>query len=112
MGFFPTCKFPFRFTETLEVDNFPLPQELDHIADIRIVRYPQNVVVYGPRLLFGGEVFRQIRDRVAADSDSVCAKGDAGCIRRIHTSAMVHKVLPKRAVFDLFITGIANQLPY
>ena len=32
------------FAEALEVDDFPLAQELNHIVHIRIVTQPQNIV--------------------------------------------------------------------
>ncbi len=32
-------------TEALEVDNFPLPQEADHIVHVRVVGQAENVVV-------------------------------------------------------------------
>ena len=38
-------------TEALEVDNLPLPQEFDHIVNIRVIRQPQNVIIRGPGLL-------------------------------------------------------------
>ena len=38
--------------KALEVDDFPLPQELDYIVHIRIIRQPQNVIVSGPGFLF------------------------------------------------------------
>ena len=41
-----------RLTEALEVNNFPFPQELDHVVHIRIVGKPQNVVIGNPCLLF------------------------------------------------------------
>ena len=34
-----------RFAEALEVDDFPFPQEADHVVHIRIVRQAQDVVV-------------------------------------------------------------------
>ena len=37
--------------EPLEVNNFPFPEELDHIVHIRIVGQPQNIVIGNPSLL-------------------------------------------------------------
>ena len=34
-----------RFAETLEMDDFPGPEELDDVADIRVVGETENVVV-------------------------------------------------------------------
>lgn len=39
------------FSEALEVDNLPLPEELDGIIDIRVIRKPQDVVIGDPSLL-------------------------------------------------------------
>lgn len=39
------------FSESLEMDDLPLPEELDDIVHIRIIAEPQNVVVGDPRLL-------------------------------------------------------------
>lgn len=48
-------------TETLEMNDLPLPQELDHVVHIRVVGQPENVVVGDPGLLLGGQVLHQIR---------------------------------------------------
>ena len=39
------------FPEALEVDDLPLPEELDDIVDIGIIAQPQNVVIGDPGLL-------------------------------------------------------------
>ena len=39
------------FAKPLEVDDLPLPQELDHIVYIGIVRQAENVVIGHPSLL-------------------------------------------------------------
>ena len=41
-----------HFTEALEVDDFPLPQEFNWVAHIRVIHQPQDVVVGHPCLLF------------------------------------------------------------
>ena len=40
------------FAKTLEMDHLPLPEELDDIVDIRIVRQTEDVVVSYPCFLF------------------------------------------------------------
>ena len=40
-----------HFTEALEVDDFPLPQEFDDIPHVRIVCQAQNVVIRCSRFL-------------------------------------------------------------
>ena len=42
---------PEAFAETLVVDDLPFPQELDDIADVRIIGKAENVVVGHARLL-------------------------------------------------------------
>lgn len=39
------------FTEPLEMDDLPFPEELDDIIDIGVVAQAQNVVIGDPRLL-------------------------------------------------------------
>ena len=39
------------FTEALEVDNLPFPQEFDYIIYIRIVAEPEDIVIGGTCLL-------------------------------------------------------------
>ena len=43
--------------KTLEVYDFPFPEELDHIVYVRIVRQPQNIVIGDPSfLLWHGKI--------------------------------------------------------
>lgn len=39
------------FAKTLEMDDFSLPEEFDHIIYIRIIAEPENIVVGDPCLL-------------------------------------------------------------
>ena len=39
------------FSEALEMDDLPFPQELDHIVHIRIIGKTQNIIVGGACLL-------------------------------------------------------------
>lgn len=41
-----------RLAEALEVNHLTLPQELDYIVDIRVIRQTQNVVIGDPCFLF------------------------------------------------------------
>lgn len=45
-------------TEALEVDNFPLPQEADHIVHVRVVGQAENVVVGKAGFLLCGDLAR------------------------------------------------------
>ena len=43
--------------EALEVDDLPLPQELDDVVDVRIIGQPQNIVIgYPCFLLWHGKI--------------------------------------------------------
>ena len=52
-------------TEALEVDDLPLPQELDWLDNIRIVYHAQNVVIGDPRLLLRRQILVQVGNGVA-----------------------------------------------
>ena len=39
------------FTEALEVDDFPFPEEFDHVVHIGIIAEPQDIIVSYPRFL-------------------------------------------------------------
>ena len=56
---------PEAFTESLVVDNLPLPQEADRITDLRIFYEPEDIIVGRAGLLFSGKVLVEIRDRIA-----------------------------------------------
>ncbi len=43
---------PIRFTESLKVNDFPFPQEFDHIIYIRIIGEPQNIFIGDTGFLF------------------------------------------------------------
>ena len=61
----PSCTL--CFTETLEVHDLTGTQELDDVADVRIVGDAQDVVVGHAGLLLCCEVLRQVGDGVAGD---------------------------------------------
>ena len=46
------------FSKALEVNDFPLPQELQHVVDVWIIADMQQVVVGGAGLLFWGDFVR------------------------------------------------------
>ena len=39
------------FAKSLKMDHLPLPEELDDVVDVRIVREPEDVVIGDPCLL-------------------------------------------------------------
>lgn len=49
---------PFCFTEALEMNDLPCPQETDGVGHFRhVLDHPQDVVVSAPGFLFRSEVF-------------------------------------------------------
>ena len=66
------------FSETLEMHDFPLPQELDHIIDIGIIRQSENVIVGDPSFLFWGVIinttkkFRKFGNKRLSLTDFYC----------------------------------------
>ena len=49
---------PHRLTEPLEVDDLPLPEEPDRIADLRILDQPEDVVIGESCFLFWCDLVR------------------------------------------------------
>ena len=41
-----------RFAKPLEMHNFTFPQELERVADIRVVNQPEQIIVAEPGFLF------------------------------------------------------------
>ena len=98
------------FTEPLEVDDFAFSQELEGVADIGVVDEPQQIFVGGSRFLFGGEVFKQVGDRIAFDLQPICREWGTACRLRIDARSMVDKIGVKAAVADLLGGQVAGQL--
>ena len=48
------------FAEPLKMHDFPLPEEFDRVAHIRVVGQPEDVVICGARLLFCGQILAQV----------------------------------------------------
>lgn len=73
---FILCFFQ-RFTESLEMDDFPGTQEFQRFPDFRIGNHAQQVVINGPGLLFCRQVFCKVRNGIALGLKLKCCKGDA-----------------------------------
>ena len=100
----------YRLTEALEVNDFPLPQEFDHIIYIWIVRQPKDIIIGGAGLLFRRQIFRKIRNGIALDRHGSGVVGPAGGGGGIDAGGVVHKVGVKAGGFDLLLVKIAGQL--
>ena len=62
-------------SKALVMDDLPLAQEDDRVADIGIVNQAQDVVVGGAGLLLGREILRQVGDRIPLGLEVCSGKG-------------------------------------
>ena len=92
------------------MDDLPGTQELDGIVDVRIIGQAQNVVVGQARLLFGGQILRQVGDYVAGNADGACRPGKTGRRGGIDSRGMIHKVGVKSGSPDVLVGQVSRQL--
>lgn len=59
-----------RLAKALEVHDFPLPQEGDHIVDIGIIGKPQDIVVCHPGFLFWYDHLKPTKIKLIYDGTS------------------------------------------
>ena len=98
------------FTEALEVDDFPLTQETDHIVDIRIVGKTKNIIIGKAGLLFCRQVLGKVSNDVAGHLHSGGRPRIAGGKLRVYSGGMVNEVGVKASGFDLLLIQIAGEL--
>ena len=91
------------FAEALEVDDFPLAQELNHIVHIRIVTQPQNIVIGYAGLLLSRQIFRQVCDEIAFAGHTGGAVGESGGGGGVDTGGAVYEVGVKSGSPDLIL---------
>ena len=98
------------FTEALEVDDLPLPQETNNIADIRVIRQAQNVVIGHPCFLFSGHILGQITNHIPLNTNTSSVpwrpRGSGG----INPSGVIYKVGCKSALFQLLLGKPTGKL--
>lgn len=99
-----------RFTEPLEVDDFPLPQEADHVVDVRVVGQAEDVVVGEAGFLLRRQILRQVGDDIARDLHSRGGPGIAGGKLGKDACGVIHEVGVKACGFDLAVAQIAGEL--
>lgn len=102
---------PEGFTEPLEVDDLPLPEEADGVTDFRIVDGAQNVVVGGAGFLFRSQVFKQVRNGIPFALEFAGVKGDTACRLRSYTDGVVNVVGAEAGGLNLLHGEVAGQLP-
>ena len=98
------------FAESLEMDDFPFPKELDHIIHIRIIAESENVIISGAGFLFRGQIFSKIRNGVALNLHAGGAPREPGGGGGEDTCGMIHEVGCEGGIQDLRILQISGQL--
>lgn len=91
------------FAKTLEMDDFTLPQETDHVAHVGVVGQAEDVVVSEAGFLLGRHVLGQIGDDVSGDLHGGRGPGIAGRELGIDAGGMIHKVGIKAGGSDLLL---------
>ena len=99
-----------RIAEALEVYDFPRTQETNYVIYVGVIRESEDVIISYPRFLFGGEVFRQIGDKVALDLHGSGGPRKTGSGGRIHSSGMVDKIGVEAGLPDFVLRQIAGEL--
>lgn len=99
-----------RFAEPLEVDDFPLPQEADHVVDIRVVGQAEDVVVGEAGFLLRRQILRQVGDDIARDLHGRGGPGIAGGKLGIDACGVIHEVGVKACGFDLAVAQVTGEL--
>lgn len=96
--------------KALEVDNFPLAEEANHVVDIGIVAQAENIVVCDPRLLLGGQILGEVGDGIAFDADACGVPGRAGGGGGVDAGGVVDEVGHKSALLNLAVGELAGEL--
>ena len=92
------------------MDDLPLTQKSNHVIYVGIVREPENVIVGGTRLLFGGKVLGEIGDHIAADADADGIPRHARRGLRKYAERMIDEVSVKALRLDLLRRQIPCEL--
>lgn len=104
----PSCTL--RFAEALEVHDLTRTQELDDIADVRIIGKAENVVVGHARLLLCCKVLCQVGDGVARDLHGTGGPRRAGGKLWENAGRVVDKIGGEARLADLLLRQIAREL--
>ena len=96
--------------EALVVDDLPLAQEADDVADVGVVAQAQDVVVGDAGLLLGGHILGEVGENVALDADACGIPGCAGGGSGVDAGRVVHEVGLVSGLFDLLGRHVAREL--
>lgn len=110
LGIQVVLHLPQCFAETLEVHDFPLPQELDRVADIGVIAQPENVVVGAPCLLLCRHILGQVGDRIPLGLEIGSRERYAGGTLGIQSEGVVYEVRVESGFLDLFRCQPVSQL--
>lgn len=99
-----------RFTETLEMVNFPLTEESDRISNFLVLDNTENVIVGGSRFLLCCQIFEQIRDRVTFGLELVGIEWYAACCLWPDAGGVVDVIRTKTRFLNLLRGQVAGQL--
>lgn len=94
----------------LEMNDFPLPQELDNVIHIRVIREPQDVVISCAGFLFGRHILHKVRHGIALDLHGRSAPGGSCGGGGVDACGVIHEVGGERRVFHLIIFQVPGQL--
>ena len=94
------------------MDDFPLPQEANDIIDVRVVAQAEDVVIGDAGFLLGGQVFRQVGDRISFDGHGGGGPGRAGGSGGVDARGVIHKIGHKAAFFHLRVGQLPRELMY
>ena len=99
------------FTESLEVYHFSRPQEPDRIRNLRNIPHnPQDIVVGAPCFLFRSHALKHIRDRIPLRLELAGVKRNPSRRLRPDPYSMIHIIIRKSLVFNLFHSEVGSQL--
>ena len=92
------------------MDDLPLPQEADDVADVGVVAEAQDVVVGDPGLLLGGHILGEVADHIPLDADAGGVPGGAGGGGGIDPGGVVHKVGGEAPLLQLLLGEAPGEL--
>ena len=97
-------------SKALIVHDFALAQIAQRVTHVGVVAQADEVVVGHARLLLCRQVFVEVGNYVALNTDILHIIGHARCRHGVNTRCMVNKIRCKRRIDDLFLGDVSCQL--
>lgn len=85
-------------------------QELERLAHVRVVDQAQQIVVGGAGFLLGGQILKQVGDRVALALQCGSRERNTGRRLRVDAGRVVDEVSVKAAFLNLLRRQVTRQL--